>query len=158
MTPAQQDAITELMGRAPTMEEVTVIDQLLDPDNRNDVAITEIINIGQADALGSLTVEDVFDQLYESGDYMTIKSAQLANHPVAVMAFASLYDAKQIGKNLVNFTKPTTVALLNQLESAALLSVAGRAALEARATRKSRTKSVADVSLALNIAEGRMVI
>lgn len=158
MNAAQQSALEALMGRQLTLAEITAIDSLLDPNNRNDIAITDLINKGQVDIVGSIPVDDVFDVLYESGDYITLKSAQMAGNPVAALAFAALYDAKQIGKNAVNFALPTTIASLDQLEAAQLLSVAGRSALIARSTQKAIVKTVDEVSRALNIAENRMVM
>ena len=67
MTPAQQTALTGLMGRELTQAEIDALSPLLDPNNRNDVAITALINAGQADVVGSLSVDDVFDSLYQTG-------------------------------------------------------------------------------------------
>lgn len=158
MTPAQQTALESLLGRALTLAETTAIDPLLDPNNRNDVAITAIVNDGMPSTSGSLSVEDVFDSLYVTGDYATLKAAQLANQPAAVMAFAALYDAKNIGKNQVNFALQTTTDLLDGIETAGSLSAAGRAALLARATVKATVYRVDEISRELNIAEGRMVL
>jgi len=158
MTPVQQTALTGLMGRELTQAEIDALSPLLDPNNRNDVAITALINAGQADVVGSLSVDDVFDSLYQTGDYATLKAAQLSGNQAAVIAFESLYDAKNIGKNKVNLSLSTTISLLDGLEAAGLLSTAGRAALTTAATTKAATVRVEQVSRALNIAEGRMVI
>ena len=146
------------MGRALTQSEIDALNPLLDPNNRNDVAITQIINDGQSDIVGSLSVSDVFDCLYESGDYATLKTAQLTGNPAATAAFEMLYDAKNIGKDKVNLALTTTVAQLDALETAGLLSSVGRAAMTAKATSKSTVKRLDEVSRSLNIAEGRMVI
>jgi hypothetical protein len=80
-----------------------------------------------------LAVEDVFDSLYTTGDYSTLKAAQLAGSPLAVAAFETLRDAKTIGPGKVNLALPATVDLLDQLQAAGLLTQAGRDALTARA-------------------------
>lgn len=158
MTPAQQTALESLMGRALTQSEIDALNPLLDQNNRNDTAITAFINAGQADVIGSLSVSDVFDCLYESGDYATLKAAQLAGNPEAIAAFEMLYDAKNIGRDKVNLALATTIAQLDALEAAGLLSQAGRLAVTAKATSKATVRHLDEVSRALNIAEGRMVI
>lgn len=47
MTPEQKSALEAVAGRAITNDEVTAIDPLLDPDNRNDVAIADILSAGR---------------------------------------------------------------------------------------------------------------
>lgn len=47
MTPTQKSAIETVAGRAITNDEVTALDPLLDPDNRNDVAIADILSVGR---------------------------------------------------------------------------------------------------------------
>lgn len=158
MTPAQQSALEGLLARPLTLAEIGDIDPLLDPNNRNDVAITAIINDGQPSVIGEMLVEDVFDVLFVSGDYQTLKAAQVANNAHAVTAFAMLEDAKRIGPGKVNLSLPIVSGTLDQLEIDGILSAAGRAALTARATVKSRICSVDEISRALNIAEGRMVL
>jgi len=95
---------------------------------------------GIADALSvpvlqSIPVADMFDVLFASGDYATIKQAQMTGHPVAVAAFATLADARSLGSGMVNLSLPGTVALLDQLQDAQLLTTEGRAALISAATR-----------------------
>lgn len=158
MTPEQQAALSGLMGRSLTQAEIDSLTPLLDYNNRNDIEILAIINAGQIDVVDSLSVEDVFEALYESGDYSTLKTAQLSGNTAAIAAFEMLYDAKNIGKNKVNLSLQTTLNQLDGLQNAGLLSAAGRQALETRATRKAAIKTISDVSYALNIAEGRRVM
>ena len=47
MTPAQKTALETVAGRALTDAEVTALDPLLDPNNRNDVEIARIISNGR---------------------------------------------------------------------------------------------------------------
>ena len=96
----------------------------------------------------SITVDEVFDSLFQTGDYITIKQAKMAGNPVANFAFEILADAKNIGPGSVNFNLPATVALLDQLQAAELLSEAGRAALMDRA-QKRREVSEFDVRKAI---------
>lgn len=158
MTPEQQTALAELMGRALTLAEVTAIDPLLDANNRNDVAITAWVNAGQSDEIGSLLVEDAFTVLFNTGDYATLKTAQLAGNPLAVMVFSMLEDSKKIGAGRVDVSSHLVGGLLDQLVAAELLTTVGKSALMLMAVRKSKTYSVDEVSHALNIAEGRMVL
>jgi hypothetical protein len=47
MTPQQQSALESVVGRTLTGDEITAIDPLLDPNNRNDVAIAAILSEGR---------------------------------------------------------------------------------------------------------------
>lgn len=156
MTPAQQSALEAVVGRPLSAEEVATIDALL--ADRNDVEIAAVLTAGQPPQQVSLAVEDVFDVLFSSGDYMTLKQAQLTGDATAIMAFAVLEDSKRIGSGKVNLQLPLTVALLDQLTAAGLLSAAGRAALDARATILGAPIHYNTVSDALNIAEGRLTL
>lgn len=127
MTPAQQAALENLSGRELFLEEVAVFAPLVDA--RNDAAIAGALTSGQPLRRVSIRVEDVFDVLYASGDYVTLKQAELAGNPLAVLAFAFLRDAKQIGPGTVNLDAPATVTQFDALQAAGLLSQAGRDAL-----------------------------
>ena len=81
-----------------------------------------------------LAVEEVFDSLYTTGDYSTLKAAQLSGNPLAVAAFETLRDAKTIGPGRVGLNLPATAGLLDQLQAAGLLTQGGRDALTERAT------------------------
>lgn len=156
MTPAQQSALESVAGRTLSVDELNAIEPLL--VDRNDVEIAAIINTGRKSVVKSLAVEDVYDVLFFSGDYLTLKSAQLAGDADAVMAFAVLLDAKQIGPGTVNIQAAPTVALFSKLQSSGLLSQAGLDALTARATVFADPIHYNTVSDALNIAEGRMTL
>lgn len=156
MTPAQQAALEALAGRALSADEQAEIDALL--TGRDDVRIAAVLNAGQPPKLKSLRVEEVFDTLFSTGDYMTMKMAQLEGNPLAGMIFAVLADAKTLGPGLVDLQSPVTAELLNQLQSAALLSPTGRAALAARSAESPAPIHYNAVSDALNVAEGRMTL
>lgn len=156
MTPAQQSALEAVAGRALTPTDIAAIDALLPA--RNDVQIAAVLTAGQPARQVSIAVEDVFDVLFASGDYVTLKTAQLAANPLAVMAFAVLADAKAIGPGKVNLASPVTSGLLDQLQAAELLSQAGRDALAARGIAPAEPIHYNRVSDALNVAEGRMVL
>jgi hypothetical protein len=159
MTSEQQAVLEAFIGRAITQDDVLAVDTyLIDPDNRNDVAVLNFVNSALPSQVGTLSVDDVFDQLYTTGDYVTLKQAHLQGNPVAALAFSALYDAKQIGKNQVNFAMPLTQALMTQLVTAGLMTAEGRQALETRATQKVEEVTLDALSRALNIAEGRMVL
>lgn len=156
MTPVQQSALEAVAGRALTPQEIIDIDDLL--PIRNDVAIATLLSLGQPTKTVSLKVEDVFDTLFATGDYVTLKMAQLQGSPLAVMAFAVLDDAKRIGSGMVNLNAVPTAQMMTQLQGAELLSATGYAALVALATVEGEVVNYNTVSDALNIAEGRVTL
>lgn len=156
MTPAQQSALEAVCGRALTPTDIAAIDALLPA--RQDVQIAAVLTAGQPPRTVSVAVEDVFDALFETGDYAVLKQAQLAGNALAVMAFGMLSDAKSIGPGKVNLYSPVTVGVLDQLQAALLLSQAGRDALAERSVVTAEPIHYNRVSDALNVAEGRMVL
>lgn len=156
MTPAQQSALESVAGRPLTPVEIVAIDPYL--ADRNDVQIAAILSAGQPDVQVSILVEDVFVVLFASGDYMTLKAAQLQGNSDAAMAFAVLADAKNIGPGKVDVFSPITAGLLDKLQTASLLTQAGRDALSQRATQKAQPIHYNTISDALNIAEGRLTL
>ena len=156
MTPAQLAALESVAGRPLAPDEIAAIDPLL-PD-RNDVAISAILSDGQAPVMRSIRVEDVFDIVFDTGDYIGLKTAQLEGHPLAVMVFSVLEDAKKLGPGMVNLQATATVDLFDRLQAAGLLSAASRAAFVVQASVKPPAISFNAVSDALNIAEGRMTL
>lgn len=156
MTPAQQSALESVAGRALTPTDIAAIDALLPA--RQDVQIAAVLTAGQPPRTVSVAVEEVFDALFETGDYVTLKQAQLSGNALAVMAFGMLADAKTIGPGKVNLQSTVTTGMLDQLQAADLLSQAGRDALTARSTVAADPIHYNAVSDALNVAEGRMVL
>jgi hypothetical protein len=117
---------------------------------------------GIADALSvsvvqSIPVETLFDVLFATGDYMALKQAQFEGVQSAVLAFATLADAKALGSGMVNQSLPATIALLDALQSDGLLSGAGRDALTAAATVVQRV-TAHEVEVALKNPDGSMAI
>ncbi len=108
-------------------------------------------------ALQSITVETLFDVLFASGDYTTLKTAQFEGSSLAVMALATLSDAKSLGSGMVNQSLPGTKALLDDLQAAGLLSQKGRDDLIAAATVVQRL-TAHEVEVALKNADGSMAI
>ncbi len=156
MNTDQQTALESVAGRSLSTDELTAIDALL--SERNDVAIAEVINTGATPVAESITVSDVFDILYLTGDYLTLKQSQLSANPLALMAFEVLKDAKEIGSGRVAIQSPTAQYLFGQLLSAGLLSQAGLDALNAASLKQPPTVHYNAVSDALNIAEGRLTL
>ncbi len=156
MTPAQQSALESVAGRALTADDIAAIDPLL--PNRNDVEIAAVLTEGQPRRRKSITVETVFNVLYASGDYVTLKQAHMAGNPLAALAFGFLSDAKLLGPGRVDLYAPATVAQFDALQAAALLSQAGRDALDAAGWVDGEPINYNAVSDALNVAEGRMVL
>lgn len=151
MTPAQQAALEGLMGRTFAETEVADIAPLVDA--RNDAAVAGALTASQPPRRVSIRVEDVFNVLYASGDYVTIKQAELAGNPLAVLAFAFLRDAKQIGPGMVNLDAPATIAQFDALQSAGLLSQVGRAALDGAGWEPGYAVQINHVSDVLNRVE-----
>lgn len=114
-----------------------------------DQAIADIINAARPPQMVSIAVEEVFDALFSSGDYMTLKSAQLQGNPQAVMAFAVLEDSKRLGAGKVDLASPLTSGLLDSLQASELLSQSGRDALTAKASKPANPVTAADVSRAV---------
>src|SRR5574337_1735697 len=129
-----------------------------DPDFvAKDQAIADLLNAGTQTAVRPVRVDEVFDVLFTSGDWVGIETARLGGNQTAVLCQAVLSSAKNLGPGLVDLEAPATIALLDQLQQAALISQAGREALTARASSsvKSSVKTYgreitgADVSIAL---------
>ena len=118
MTPAQLSALEGVAGRPLTAPEIAAIEPLL--PERNDVAIAAIINAGQPPIQRSIRVEDLFDVVFTTGDYLGLKAAQMQGNPLAVMVFSVLSDAKSIGPGMVNLLAQATVNLFDQLQAAGL--------------------------------------
>jgi hypothetical protein len=156
MTPEQQNALESVAGRALTPDDIAAIDPLL--PNRNDVQIAAVLSASQRDVRRSIRVEELFQTLYEIGDYATIKSAEIAGNPLAVFVFAVLKDAKTLGPGLVNLDDPKTISLCDQLQEANLLSQDGRDALESLSIVRPQPIHYNKVSDALNVAEGRLTL
>ena len=156
MTPAQQTALETVAGRPLTALEITALEPFI--ESRNDVEIAAILTTGQPQRRALIRVEDVFATLYQTGDYVTLKQAQLAGNPLAVLAFGFLLDAKQLGAGMVDLDAPATIAQFDALEAAGLLSQVGRDALDAKGWVNVEAINFNKVSDALNIAEGRMVL
>ena len=132
--------------------EISAIDPLL--DTRNDSEIAAVLTSGQPPRRTSVRVEDLFDALYRSGDYATLKQAQLSGNPIAVTAFAFLQDAKNLGSGLVDIDAALTIAQFDALQAADLLSQVGRDAVEARGWADADPVNINKLSDALNaIAE-----
>ena len=156
MTSEQLAALESVAGRTLSEAEITAIESVLDA--RNDVAIAAILNDNAPDVDVSIAVEDVFDVLFFTGDYLTLKTAQLAGDATAAMAFSVLTDAKTIGPGKVNLSASATVGLFDALEAAGLLSAAGRAALVEKGKQRPAAIPYSAVSDALNVAEGRLTL
>lgn len=156
MTPAHLATLESVAGRPLAPDEIAAIATYLPA--RNDVAIAAILSDGQSPVMRSIRVEDVFAIVFETGDYIGLKTAQLEGHPLAVMAFAVLEDAKKLGSGMVDLQSATTDGLFNKLEAAGLLSGASRAGFSGVASVKPPAISFNAVSDALNVAEGRMTL
>lgn len=152
MTNEQQAALAALVGRPLTEAEVASITPLI--AERRDAEIAAALSSSLPPVEISLPVEAVFDILFTTGDYMTLKQAQLQGDQTAAMAFAVLDDAKRLGPGKVNVRLPATVMLLDALQGTGLLSAAGRNALTAASTVPAEMIDYNTVSDALNTTGG----
>lgn len=116
-----------------------------------------IADVLSAPTMRSIPVETLFDVLFASGDYTALKTAQLEGNPLAVMAFATLADAKNLGSGMVNQSLPGTKALLDSLQSARLLTDKGRADLAAAAMQPNPVNEY-DIRRALYNDDGSLAI
>lgn len=156
MTPEQKNALESVAGRTLTLDDITAIKPFL--LDRNDVQIAAILSAGQPDIRRSIRVEELFQTLYEIGDYVTIKSAEIAGNPLAAFVFAVLKDAKTLGPGVVNLDDTQTISLCDQLQEANLLSQDGRDALESLSMVRPQPIHYNKVSDALNVAEGHLTL
>src|SRR5574340_1067325 len=99
-----------------------------------DQSVADLLNAGTQLVTRPLRVDEVFDVLFTSGDWVSIETARLGGNQTAVLCQAVLSSAKSLGPGLVDLEAPATINLLDQLQQAALLSQTGRDALATRAS------------------------
>ena len=158
MTPAQQTALEGVAGRALTAQEVSDIDPLLDPDNRNDVAIAAILSVGRV-TVGEYWLTDrglVSDLVMAHGntdlaDSILTKLDTLAAQSRSTRAMMNRLENDARG---INFGDPALRAQFQILGSAGIFTAEEVDALLALASKPSPLSFDA-VSRALNVAEGR---
>lgn len=124
-----------------------------------DGTILAVMQARVTPVVGSATVEQVFDQLYLSGEYLALKQAQMQGDTDAVMAFAVLSDAKMYGPGKVAMGSPYTLGMFNALKAKNLITQSSIDALIALATS---TISAADawgitsnIEIAIALGRGR---
>lgn len=103
------------------------------PDSQ-DGTIADFLNAKTISFIGSLEVGDVHKLLYGNGDYLTLKSAQMAGNTDAVVAFAMLDDAVKFGKGRVDIAATATKNQLAKLVTDNLITQASVDALNSLAT------------------------
>ena len=91
------------------------------PDSQ-DGTIADWLNAKTISFLGSLDVGDVHKLLYSNGDYLTLKTAQMAGNTDAVVAFAMLDDAVKFGKGKVDMAAAATKNQLAKLVTGSLIT------------------------------------
>lgn len=159
MTPQQRIALEAIAGRALSQTEVEQIDPLLDPNNRNDVAIAAVLSLN-ADGtprtrLGSVSTERFQSWAAATGMRSAIEdTASNAAHPLRSIAL-TLRDVVVGGASGINLGYPGNPEMLQAWVSAGLLSGSHRDALLALAQQPDPV-DVNALSRALNVAEGRI--
>ena len=164
MTPAQQTALEGVAVRALTAQEVEDIDPLLDPDNRNDVAIAAILSVGRTRLQSRM--------IGERGIMAALGTVEGEACLAAFEAFAAstLPDEHPLKrhhagiKRMLSWLKtdagldigtPQAGELLGIMAQLGILDGAWVATIMALA-QVADPIAVADVSRVLNAAEGRM--
>lgn len=158
MTPAQQAALEGVVGRVLTPGEVEQLDQLLDPDNRNDVQIAEILS---ADRFAYRDTRKVAIGIIGAYPLGPIAADEVLGK-LEAHAAADLPLARLVGRALkaldaepgLNLGDPATQAMLDALVPGVI--TADEAAALKSISRSADPVDVSDVSRALNLAEGRM--
>lgn len=160
MTPAQAQALADVRGEALTADQVQRIEPLLNPNNRNDTAIAAILSEGHTKFSEVRRMEIGFVGAYPGGpaegDAVLAKletHAESAAPTARIVARAMRAMRTEPGLNLGDPALHAMLALLvpsplTQSEADAIVSMG----------RVPHPIATADVSRALNIAEGRMVI
>lgn len=167
MTPAQLAALEGIRGRPLTPDEVAAIEPYIaDPDNRNDVKITELLSAGrtriETRMIGERGIVDALD--VEDGEACVAALESFAanappgNHPLAtkhagikrMVAWLKTDAGLDIGNAKAHL-------LLNALAQVGVLQQAWVNVLIAL-TLKPDPFPMAEVSYRLNVADGRMTL
>lgn len=157
MTPDQQSALESLTAtatspaRALTQQEISQIDPLLDPDNRNDVAIADILSAGRTRPVHTeIGIGTVLAKLGAGGgvwlDALDAVGQQDANVRWSMVLIRE-------GRFRIDMAESR--AAMQHLATNVPELAAGIAALLTLGVEPDPL-SVTDVSRALNIAEGRV--
>lgn len=159
MTPEQQTALESLVARALTAEEIAQIDPLLDPDNRNDVAIAGALSVGRTAVVSQFVSERGILERYPHGPVeadaliTALEAFGATAHPMASIVRRALkFLAQPEGLDLGS---PATQGLIDQLAAGGVLTTTQRDGLRTMATAAAPI-DINDLSRALNTAEGRI--
>lgn len=156
MTPAQQAALTAVAGRELTQQEIDAIDLLLDPNNRNDTEIAAILSVGRVRVspteVGYGTIVGKLRGVGGGGGAFLDALAQVGQVDRDVF-----YTLKLIERGAFRIDLPESRAGMVALATAVPNLGPYVTALLALGEEPDPIP-VADVSRALNVAEGRMNI
>lgn len=156
MTPAQQQALEAVAGRALTAEDIAVLDPLLAFGNRNDVAIAAHLSTGRTRPV-RVPIADIQAYMQARGIWWVVKEAAAdPQHPGQAAASAVLEVATARYDN-VDFQLSFVGFILGALVTAELLHPDDYAELLAMASEPDPLH-YNTVSDALNRAEGRMTL
>lgn len=99
-----------------------------------DQSIADVLNaVPDTIMAESISVTDLFDALYKTGDYALLKAAQIGGDVDATVAFAILSDAHDYGGDRVHLAATTTTGQFGKLMAKNLITPAGMAAIQAKA-------------------------
>lgn len=156
MTPAQQQALEGVAGRALTAEDIAVLDPLLAWDNRQDVSIAAHLSIGRTRPV-RVPIPGLQAYMQSHGIWWSLKAAAAdPAHPgqqaaAAILEVASArYDNVDIERSFVGYVFTALVA-------AGLMSADDLATIQAMG-RSADPLHYNTVSDALNRAEGRVTL
>lgn len=167
MSPEHQAALAELVGRELTEAEIKTLDPLLaDPDDRNDVAAAAVLSVGRTKIVsrdinarglaahypgGPIPAERVLMALEGFAE-----AALLATDPTTkVMGSMVTRQLRFLDRDGLDFGSPALRGMVDALVRAKVIDIEQANNLKALAQAPDPVP-VADVSRALNLAEGRM--
>lgn len=171
MTPQQQTALETIAGRSLTQPEIEQIDPLLDPDNRNDVAIAAILSTGRtiSDPVTKFTSLGIAERFPPLGGLPGPLAAEMVLQKLEGFAAAAGQSADAATKLLGNATarqmghltgggmaigSPAIAQMLAVIVASGAMTQAEANALTSIAS-KPNPIDINAMSRALNTAEGR---
>lgn len=151
MTPAKLAALEACAGRALTEAEQAQAEPLLDPNNRNDVALAALVSVGRTKVMPTeIGVGTILATLAGSGGVFLDTLVQVGESNRDVYWTMDL-----IRQGRLRIDMPATRAGMQALAQAVPALADGIAALLQLGVAPDPVP-VLDVSRALNVAEGRM--
>lgn len=154
MTPEQRSALEDAKGTPLTEADLLAIEPLLDPENRNDVAIAAVLS---AERFTSREIEAwrAKKLLVKRLRWRSIaEAADDSQHPAREAAYAAVVLAES-SNMMIDLCDPVSTNLLAALEASNLIDASTKLALQ-QLSRVDHPVDLMAMSRALNSAEGRL--